>query len=101
MRSTVDSLTKASISDGLKFHNDRIDIVIGIQNATNYYQKIADIKQIEITCECNIKSQYIITDRVAIAAVLDNLLSNAIKYSDYGKRIWIIVDEKDNKFSFL
>ncbi len=100
MRETVNRLTRASISDGMKFHKDKIDISIGIQNATNYYQKIASQKKIEIICECNINLSYVLTDRVAATVILDNILSNAIKYSDYGKKIWLNVTEEDSFFVF-
>lgn len=100
MRETVNRLTRASISEGMKFHRDKIDISLGVRNATNYYQKIASQKKIEIICECNIKLSYVLTDRVAITVVLDNILSNAIKYSDYGKKIWLNVIEEDSFFIF-
>ena len=73
-----------------------VDLVTLIQRACDYYQRIADQKQIKIIAENAAPSAVISTDNVAVAAVLDNLLSNAIKYSPPGKQVWVrIILEPD------
>jgi len=96
MRETVNKLTQASYANKVKLCNDKINITNGIKNTTNYYQKVAAQKNIEIICECDTKRSYIYTDRVAISVILDNLLSNAIKYSNHGRKIWIKVKDDDS-----
>ena len=100
MRETVNKLTKVSLSDKIKLYHDKINISDGLENTTNYYQKVASKKNIEIFWECNTKSTYVITDRVAVSVILDNLLSNAIKYSAHGQKIWIKVTEDDDNLIF-
>ena len=63
-----------------------------MKRVCDYYQRIADRKQIRITFESTLQtSPYVWTDRVAVAAVLDNLMSNAVKYSEHGKQIVVHV----------
>jgi signal transduction histidine kinase len=61
------------------------------RSARNFYQNLADRKQIEIITESAAAAAPLHSDSVALAAVLDNLLTNAIKYSPPGKRVWVRV----------
>ena len=65
-----------------------------VQRACNYYQRIADRKNISIVCESAIKIPQVWTDPVAVAAVMDNLLSNAVKYSFPGSQILVKLQGK-------
>lgn len=60
-----------------------------VRRSCEYYQRIADRKNILIVCEFASDIPPVWTDPVAVAAVLDNLLSNAVKYSFPGKKIWV------------
>ena len=71
-------------------------MVLLIHRARDYYQRIADRKQITIHAESTVPSALIWTDSVAVAAVLDNLLSNAVKYSPPGKDVWIRIAMDQN-----
>ncbi len=73
-------------SDSVLVSRD-VDIVRLTHRACDYYQRLADRKQITIRFESSAPAATIWTDNVAVCAVLDNLLSNAIKYSPPGKQI--------------
>src|SRR5262249_54738725 len=68
-----------------------VDLVSLTHSARNYYQRLANRKQIKIIVESTVPSVMVWTDSVAVGAVLDNLLSNAIKYSLPGKKVWLRV----------
>jgi two-component system sensor histidine kinase/response regulator len=51
------------------------------------YRHMASQKRVRITCKGPAKPDRVLTDRVAVAAVLDNLMSNAVKYSQVGTAV--------------
>src|SRR5688572_14562273 len=51
------------------------------ENVCRAYRDIAARKQIRIMWRAPARRDRVVTDRVAVGAVLDNLLSNAVKYS--------------------
>ena len=89
MGHTTSQLMNISVPSGPKLTLGRVDAVGGVRRACDYYQRVADRKQIRILFEPAAGLPLVRTDRVALAAVLDNLLSNAVKYSDHGKRVWV------------
>jgi two-component system, sensor histidine kinase LadS len=91
MRHAVSRLMTSSAPKdaGLRFL--KWDLAPLVRRACNYYQRIADRKNIFIVCEPTIDIPPVWTDPVAVAAVMDNLLSNAVKYSVPGKQIWVQV----------
>jgi len=89
MHHATGQLMSATLSSGPRLVLTHLDIVAGLRRACDYYQRLADRKQIRILCEPATDAPFIWTDRVAVAAVLDNLVSNAIKYSEPGKRVWV------------
>jgi signal transduction histidine kinase len=91
MLHTTSQLMSSAASSGPKLVFTRMDVVTGVQRACNYYQRVADRKQIRILYEPAENVPFVRTDRVATAAVLDNLLSNAVKYTPPGKRVWVRV----------
>jgi signal transduction histidine kinase len=94
---TTSQLMSSAAASGPKLVFTRMDLVTGVQRACNYYQRVADRKQIRILFEPAAEAPFVRTDRVAAAAVLDNLLSNAVKYSPPGKRVWVrVLPEADH-----
>ena len=89
MEHTTSQLMNVSAPSGPKLTLGRVDPVVGVRRACDYYQRVADPKQIQILFDPADGVSFVRTDRVAMAAVLDNLLSNAVKYSDHGKRVWV------------
>jgi signal transduction histidine kinase len=89
MEHTTSQLMNVAVRGGPQLVFGRVDIIVGVRRACDYYQRIADRKQIRVLFEPAADVTFVRTDRVAVAAVLDNLLSNAVKYSDPGKRIWV------------
>jgi signal transduction histidine kinase len=67
----------------------KADLVALAQTACEFYQRLADRKQISILFSSGEDVPSAWTDLAAVAAVLDNLLSNAVKYSEPGKRVWV------------
>jgi signal transduction histidine kinase len=91
MRHTVSQLMTTSTPGDAKLRFLEWDLAPLVRRACNYYQRIADRKNIFIVCESPSYLPPVWTDPVAVAAVLDNLLPNAIKYSFPGKKIWVQV----------
>ena len=89
MRHTVSQLMTSAASKDIKLWFLKWDLVPLVRRACNYYQRIADHKNISIVCESASKIPQVWTDPVAVAAVLDNLLSNAVKYSFPGSKILV------------
>ena len=89
MRHTVSQLMTSAVSRDIKLRFLKWDLAPLVQRACNYYQRIADRKNISIVCEAARKISPVWTDPVAVAAVLDNLLSNAVKYSLPGSKILV------------
>ncbi len=87
MRHTVSQLMTLSAPRDAKLRFLKWDLAPLVRRACNYYQRIADEKNIFIVCESASDLPPVWTDPVAAAAVLDNLLSNAVKYSFPGKKI--------------
>ena len=89
MGHTTSQLMNVSVPSGPKLTLGRVDAVGGVRRACDYYQRVADRKQIHILFEPAAGLPLVRADRVALAAVVDNLLSNAVKYSDHGNRVWV------------
>ncbi len=91
MLHTTSQLMTAAAGGDPKLTFARFDVVMGVRRGCDYYQRVADGKQIRLLFEPAAAALFARTDRVAAAAVLDNLLSNAVKYSPPGKRVWVRV----------
>ncbi len=89
MRHTVNQLMTSSVPKDAQLRFLKWDLAPLVRRACDYYQRIADRKNILIVCELPGDIPPVWTDPVAVAAVMDNLLSNAVKYSFPGKRIWV------------
>jgi signal transduction histidine kinase len=89
MRHTVSQLMTSSVPKDAKLEFLKWDLAPLVRRACDYYQRIADRKNILIVCEPPGEIPPVWTDPVAVAAVMDNLLSNAVKYSFPEKRIWV------------
>jgi two-component system sensor histidine kinase/response regulator len=89
MRHTVSQLMTSSAPKDAQLQFMKWDLAQLVRRACDYYQRIADRKNILILCEPPGEIPPVWTDPVAVAAVMDNLLSNAVKYSFPGKRIWV------------
>ena len=96
MMHTVSQLVNADTGLEAQLRFEKVEMPIMAQRFCNYYQRIADQKQIRCLLESTTDVPPVWTDRVATAAALDNLFSNAVKYSPPGKRIWVeIVTQQD------
>jgi signal transduction histidine kinase len=91
MTHTVSRLMSNTMTQDIQLRFEQTDLPVLVQKVCDYYQRIADHKDIHLIDNSLGEVPPVWTDRVAVAAVLDNLLSNAIKYSPPGKRIWIQV----------
>jgi signal transduction histidine kinase len=89
MGHTVSQLMTSSAPKDAKLRFLKWDLAPLVRRTCNYYQRIADRKNIFIVCESASDIPPVWTDPVAVIAVLDNLLSNAVKYSFPGKKIWV------------
>jgi signal transduction histidine kinase len=89
MQHTVSQLLNSSVPDDVRLQFLRWDLAPLAQRTCDYYQRIADRKDISIVCETPPDIPPVWTDPVAVVAVLDNLLSNAIKYSAHGKKVQV------------
>lgn len=91
MGHTVCQLMTLSAPTDAAFRFLKWDLPPLVQRACNYYQRIADRKNISIICELAADIPPVWTDPVAVSAIMDNLLSNAVKYSFPGKKIRVQV----------
>jgi signal transduction histidine kinase len=89
MRHTVTQLMTFSAPKDARLRFLKWELAPLVRRACDYYQRIADQKNISIVCESSNEIPPVWTDPVAVAAVMDNLLSNAIKYSFPGKQVWV------------
>lgn len=87
MRHTVSHLMTSSEPSDTELKLSEWDLVQLARRACNYYQRIADRKNISIVFESAADISTVWTDPAVAAAILDNLLSNAVKYSFAGKQI--------------
>src|SRR4030095_2471574 len=90
MHSVSQLMNNAPIGD-FRLRFEKIDLVLLVQRACAYYQRLAMRKDLRIVFEPNDNVHSVWSDRVAVAAILDNLLSNAVKYSPSGKSISVSV----------
>jgi signal transduction histidine kinase len=91
MTHTVNQLMGTAVREGPQLRPEKVDLPVLVRRGCDYYQRLANRKQIAITFESTVETPHVWADRVAVAAVLDNLLSNAVKYSPHGKTIRIQV----------
>ena len=71
---------------------EKIDLVVLVGRACDFYRRIAARKQIEILFRnSSPPPPKVRTDRVSVAAILDNLLTNAVKFSAREKKISVEV----------
>ena len=91
MTHTVNRLMSATVPQEAALRFEPVALPVLVQRLCNYYQRVADRKQLHILYSSSGEVPQAWTDRVAVAAVLDNLLSNAVKYSPPGRRIWVQV----------
>ncbi len=91
MRNTVSQLITSSAPRDTRLRFLKWNLTQLAQRVCQYYQRIADRKDILIIYESGADVPPVWIDPVAVAAVLDNLLSNAVKYSFPGKKIRVNV----------
>ncbi|HYT91316.1 MAG TPA: HAMP domain-containing sensor histidine kinase [Gemmataceae bacterium] len=84
-------LTHASAAHEVPLNPEKVELSRLARRASDYYQTVAAVKQIEVNYEETSPAMFVRADRIALATVLDNLLSNAIKFSQPAKRIWVRV----------
>jgi signal transduction histidine kinase len=96
MRFVVARLMHTAAKYDVHLMSHELDLVSMAHRAREYYQRLADRKQLEIIVESAAESAVVYTDSVAFSAALDNLLTNAIKYSPPGKTIWLRVTTEPN-----
>jgi signal transduction histidine kinase len=86
------------------FRLEKVDLPTLVLRACDFYQRMAVRKRIHVIANSTVNVPHVLTDRVAVAAVLDNLLSNAVKYSNRGKQVsvelrsekdWVVCDVRD------
>lgn len=88
MAHTTSQLLMGTSSSTLpKVIRKKLDFPTLVQRACNFYQRLANRKEILINFESHATYLYVLSDGVVAAAILDNLLSNALKFSEPRKQI--------------
>jgi signal transduction histidine kinase len=72
-----------------------VDVALFVHRVCDYYQPLAERKDLHLLCEVVGEPRLIETDPVALAAVLGNLLSSDVKFSPPGRRIWLTAHCQD------
>ncbi len=105
MHRTVSQLvmnTPSATEPPLRF--EKVQLQLLVQRVCQYYQRVADKKNIRVVHNASSDVLPARADRVVLAAVLGNLLSNAVKYSPPGTQIevrlrdengWVRCDVQD------
>ena len=91
MTHTVSQLVNTADPGKFQLRFEKVDFPLFAQRGCQYYQRIADRKNIQVIFQGEKDMPPIWTDRVAAGAVLDNLLSNAVKFSQPGSEIHVRV----------
>ena len=94
MTHTVSQLVNTSAPGKFQLRFEKVNLPLFVQRGCNYYQRIAERKQIRIFFEGAREIPPVWIDRVAAGAVYDNLLSNAVKYSKPGTTVHVTVSEE-------
>lgn len=94
MTHTVSQLVNTSAPGKFQLRFEKVNLPLFVQRGCNYYQRIAERKQIRIFFEGEREIPPVWIDRVAAGAVYDNLLSNAVKYSKPGTTVHVTVSEE-------
>jgi signal transduction histidine kinase len=84
-------MTHASAASEVPLVREEVDLARMAQRASNFYQTMAEPKQLRVNCTVESSPAIACGDRIAAATVFDNLLSNAVKYSPRGKQIRVRV----------
>ena len=87
MHHTIGRLLRASTPSQFPLKPDHINVPLLMERACEYYQRIAERKQLKITCSAVGDVSPAWADRVAVAVIADNLLSNAVNISKIGDTI--------------
>ncbi|MDA9930422.1 sensor histidine kinase [Alphaproteobacteria bacterium] len=76
-------------------NTDRIDLVSVIKNVVDNFQPSADLRDITIVIEGDLKAPvFIMADRMLVEVALRNILDNAVKYSPPDKTVRIMLDQQ-------
>jgi len=91
MHHTIGRLLRASTPSQFPLKPDHVNVSILMERACEYYQRIADRKQLKIACAAVGDVPPAWADRVAVAVIADNLLSNAVSFSKTGGTVEVQV----------
>ena len=81
MAKTIQQLTDANPLPSEHFAHNEVRFPLMVQRCCDYYKAVGQNKKIDLRLVAPTDCPLILSDHVAIGAILDNLLSNAIKYS--------------------
>ena len=91
MHHTAGRLLRASAPGHFPLKPEHVNVPLLMERACDYYSRIAERKQLKITCRAVGDVPPAWADRVAVAVVADNLLSNAVKVSPVGEQVEVQV----------
>jgi len=78
---------------------ENIDMGAFIQQRVDYFQEIANLKQIEIITEIETDIKYAFS-RTKLQRIVDNTISNAIKYSHDNSKVEISLYQEESRIIF-
>ena len=93
MSRTVSQLMNASVGQDLTLRKEPLKPSAMAERASQFYQRLAQEKGIQVIFTGVFNAPVIHSDRVAVAAIVDNLLSNAVKFSPTGSVVDVSVAE--------
>ncbi len=103
LKTLIEDLFEASkMSSGdVELSLQKVDLVALLKQALGEYDE--KIKNSSITFKLNIEKQniYAYLDGMKTWRVFDNLINNALKYSEDNTRVYLSLEEKDNKAVFI
>ena len=100
MARTVSQLMNASVGQDLTLRRESLRPSAMAERAAQFYQRIAQDKEIQVIFTGVFNAPVIDSDRVAVAAIIDNLMSNAVKFSPKGTVIDVSVADLGDDVEF-
>lgn len=87
------------IEDGKeKTKQEKVNIKNLLKALLFKFENKAKQKEISISLDYQLDSEFVITDKSIFSQVVDNLISNAVKYSPKGKDVYVRLKKSNNSF---
>lgn len=88
---------RALENKGIAKEIEKVDMIFMVKSLMKAQKPLADIKNIKLKYESNLKQLEVMTDKQYVSRIFDNVLSNAIKFSPLNKTVVVTVGNENGK----